>query len=201
MTENLGWCFNLREPLYRNYHDLEWGVPVHDDRRLFEFLALELMQCGLNWVTILKKRDIMRSCFEEFDFNRIAEYTEADVERIMAVPGMLRNRGKILAVINNARCFLDIRSEFGSFGDYLWQFTQDHTYVYSRHWQNGLPAQNELSRVVSQNLKRSGFKYTGPVVVYAYLQACGLVNDHMPSCPRYAFINGLARVQEIPGVD
>ena len=179
MTENLGWCFNLREPLYRNYHDLEWGVPVHDDRRLFEFLA----------------------CFEEFDFNRIAEYTEADVERIMAVPGMLRNRGKILAVINNARCFLDIRSEFGSFGDYLWQFTQDHTYVYSRHWQNGLPAQNELSRVVSQNLKRRGFKYTGPVVVYAYLQACGLVNDHMPSCPRYAFINGLARVQEIPGVD
>jgi DNA-3-methyladenine glycosylase I len=171
------------------YHDNEWGIPVHDDRKQFEYLMLEVMQCGLSWNLMIEKREIFRSCFDDFDYEKIAKYTEQDVERILAYPGMIRSIGKVKAVINNAKCFLSIREEFGSFDDYLWSYSSGKTILYMGHQRGNIPSQNGLSNRISKDLKKRGFKYTGPVVVYSHLQACGMINDHSESCFRYCFIN------------
>ena len=177
------WC--LINELETKYHDEEWGVPVHDDRKQFEFLMLEAMQCGLSWDTVLQKREIFRSCFDGFDFDRIAAYTEQDIDRIMNTPGVIRSKRKIEAVIHNARCVQKIRKEFGSFSAYLWGFTNCKTLLYQGHREGHIPASNSLSERISTDLKKRGMKFLGPVTVYAHLQAAGLINDHLKDCWRY----------------
>lgn len=167
------------------YHDEEWGVPVHDDRKQFEFLMMEVMQCGLNWNMMIQKREIFRNCFGNFDFDKVADYGEADIERVMDTNEMIRSRRKIEAVIHNARCFQKIRTEFGSFSEYIWGFTKGRTYLYMGHQKGNIPARNGLSDRISSDLKRWGLKYMGSVTVYSHLQACGIINDHWEGCFRY----------------
>ena len=167
----------------KNYHDNEWGVPVHDDRLQFEFLCLEVMQCGISWGIVLKKREIIRECLDGFDFERISRYTQSDIERVLSTDGMIKNRKKIEAQVTNAECFIKIRNEFGSFSEFLWSFTDNKTIIYDRHPQGVIPAQNGLSQRVSAELKSRGFKFVGPIVMYSHLQACGLINDHGEDCP------------------
>ena len=181
--ERCPWCLG-NEKMIR-YHDEEWGVSVHDDRKQFEFLMMEVMQCGLNWNMMIQKREIFRACFDNFDFDKVAVYGEADIDRIMNTEGMIRSRRKIEAVIHNARCFQKIRAEFGSFSDYIWSFTQGKTYLYMGHQKGSLPARNGLSDRISADLKKRGLKYMGSVTVYSHLQACGIINDHWEGCFRY----------------
>ena len=170
---------------YIRYHDEEWGVPVHDDQKQFEFLMMEVMQCGLNWNMMIQKRDIFKSCFDNFNFDKVAAYGEEEIQRILETEGMIRSRRKIEAVIHNARCFQEIRREFGSFSDYIWGFTKGKTYLYTGHQKGQIPARNGLSDRISKDLKKRGLKYMGSVTVYSHLQACGIINDHMESCFRY----------------
>lgn len=184
--ENITRCpWGASNDLLRRYHDEEWGVPLYDDNRQFEFLMMEVMQCGLNWNMMLKKRDVFRSCFDDFDFETVAQYGEKDIERIMNTPGMIHSPRKIAAVIHNAQCFLKIRDEFGSFSSYIWGFTKGKTYLYSGHQKGNLPAKNALSDTVSKDLKKRGLKYMGSVTVYSHLQACGIINDHCNTCYRF----------------
>lgn len=176
------WC---RSDIEQKYHDEEWGVPLQDDRGQFEFLMLEVMQCGLSWALMLKKREIFRSCFDNFEFDKIAEYGESDIERILAAEGMIRSRRKIEAVINNAKCFQKIREEYGSFCEYLWAYSEGKTILYSGHGDGKIPVSNGLSDEISRDLKKRGFKYLGSVTVYSHLQACGMINDHGNECPCY----------------
>lgn len=189
------WC--LINELEIQYHDQEWGVPVHDDQKQFEYLMLEVMQCGLSWDTVLKKREIFRACFHDFDFDKIASYTEDDVERILNTPGVIRARRKIEAVIHNARCVQRIRQEFGSFSAYLWDWTGGKTLVYPGHAQGDIPASNRLSERIARDLKSRGLKYLGPVTVYAHLQACGVINDHARSCHRYQALIDQGAIQYV----
>ena len=177
------WC-TCNEKMIR-YHDEEWGVPVHDDQKQFEFLMMEVMQCGLNWNMMIQKREIFRECFDRFDYNKVAEYQEAEIERILNTEGMIRSRRKIEAVIHNARCFQKIREEFGSFSDYIWGFTGGKTYLYTGHQKGEIPARNGLSDRISKDLKKRGLKYMGSITVYSHLQACGITNDHLETCGRY----------------
>lgn len=177
------WCLGTEKMI--RYHDEEWGAPVHDDRKQFEFLMLEAMQCGLSWNLMIEKREIFRACFSDFDYDDIAAFNEEDVQRILEYPGMIRSPRKIRAIINNARCFQQVRREFGSFDGWLWGFAQGKTILYDGHENGNLPAANGLSDKVARELKRRGFKYLGSVTVYAHLQACGIINDHLKSCFRY----------------
>ncbi len=177
------WCEG--SPAMIAYHDDEWGYPLHDDRLQFEFLMMEVMQCGLSWSLMIRKREIFRICFDGFDFDLVAAYSEADVVRILGTPGMIRSRRKIEAVIHNARLFQDVRRECGSFSSYLWAFTDGRTILYDGHDAGALPARNALSDRISADLKRRGFKYLGSVTVYSHLQACGIVNDHRKDCFRF----------------
>lgn len=185
---NCDWGFGFEA--MRVYHDTEWGVPVHDDRRMFEHLMMECMQCGLSWSLMIKKREIFRACFDGFDYEKIAAYTDADVDRIMNAEGMIRSRRKIEAVIHNARRFLDIRREHGSFCAWLWAHTDGRTVLYEGHEDGPIPVSNGLSDAIAKELKARGFKYLGTVTVYSHLQACGIVNDHAGDCPCYRRING-----------
>ena len=171
------------------YHDEEWGVPVHDDRRQFEHLMMEVMQCGLNWNMMINKREIFRSCFDGFDYDRVAEYGEKDIERILSTEGMIRSRRKIEAVINNARCFKKIREEFGSFEAYLWGYSGGKTILYDKHEEGYIPVSNGLSEKISRDLRKRGFKYVGPVTIYSHIQSSGVINDHDKDCPCYKKIN------------
>ena len=180
------WCQNT--VLTLKYHDNEWGIPVHDDKVHFEFLTLEVMQCGLNWTMILKKREILRQCFENFDFNKIALYDEKDIERIMKTEGMIKSERKIKAVINNAKLYIDIIKEHESFDKYLWNYSQFKTLIYINH-KSSITTQNYLSNIISKDLKKRGFKYLGSITIYAHLQACGIINDHEPDCFMYDYIN------------
>jgi DNA-3-methyladenine glycosylase I len=173
----------------RTYHDTEWGVPVHDDGLMFEHLMMEAMQCGLSWSLMLKKREIFRACFDEFNYDKIAAYTETDVERIMNTEGMIRSRRKIEAVINNAKCFQKIRQEHGSFCDWLWAHSGGKTILYMGHEKGRIPVSNGLSDEIARELRDCGFKYLGTVTVYSHLQACGIINDHGKDCPCYHAIN------------
>lgn len=179
--------------LCRKYHDEEWGVPVHDDLKQFEFLMLEAMQCGLSWNLMIQKRGIFRKCFDNFDYDKIALYTEKDVDRILNTEGMIRSPRKVEAVINNAKCFREIRKEYGSFSDYLWGYSGGRTILYDGHADGFIPVSNGLSDRISKDLKKRGFKYLGPVTVYSHLQACGIINDHDGNCPRYDLINASCR--------
>ena len=171
------------------YHDEEWGVPVHDDRKQFEYLMLEVMQCGLNWELMIRKREIFRECFRNFEYDLIAGFGETDIERIMNTPGMIRSVRKIKAVINNAKCVRNIRREAGSFSEFLWKFSGGKTILYDKHADGFIPASNQLSETISRELKKRGFQFLGPVTVYSHLQACGIINDHGSDCECYRKIN------------
>ena len=183
MKKRCEWCGN--DPLYVAYHDDEWGVPVHDDRRLFEMLTLEGAQAGLNWLTILKKREGYRKAFHGFDYHKIADYSQPDINRLLADSGIVRNRLKIESVIRNARGVLAIKKEFETLDSFLWR------YVNGTPRQNGwkfmaeLPARTEQSELMSNDLKRHGFSFVGPTICYAFMQAVGMVNDHTTDCFRY----------------
>ena len=173
----------------RVYHDTEWGVPVHDERQMFEHLTLECLQCGLSWSLMLRKREIFRQCFANFDYDRIAAFTEDDVERILNTEGMLKAERKVRAVINNARCCQKLREDFGGFCAYLWAYTDGRTVLYKGHAQGKVPVSNGLSDRISRDLKKRGFQYIGAVTIYSHLQACGLINDHADDCPCFRRIN------------
>ncbi len=178
------------DPLYVAYHDYDWGVPVHDDTLLFEMLILEGAQAGLSWSTILKKRASYRLAFAGFDPARVAAFGDAEVADLLANPGIVRNRAKIAAAIGNARAFLSVQSEFGSFDAYVWRFVDGS--VRQNAWRAlaELPAETEQSRAMSKDLIKRGFRFTGPTICYAFMQAVGMVNDHVVSCFRYAELGG-----------
>lgn len=177
------------DALMEEYHDKEWGVPLWEDGKQFEFLMLEALQCGLSWMLMLKKREIFRECFDGFDYRMVARYTEEDVERILNTPGMLRSVPKIKAVIGNAGCFEQIVEEYGSFCKYLWRYTDGKTVLYQGHEDGYIPVSNRLSDEIAKDLKKRGFKYLGSITVYSHLQACGMINDHGKNCPCYGRIN------------
>jgi len=184
-TEALRRCAWATSPLNIRYHDEEWGVPQHDDRTLFEFLVLEGAQAGLSWETILKKRAAYRTAFEGFDPARIARYGADDVARLLADPGIVRNRAKIAAAVQNARAVLPLQAEFGSFDAYIWRFVGGQPKVNAWRSLAELPAQTAESEAMSKDLKRRGFYFVGPTICYAFMQAVGMVNDHTIVCFRY----------------
>ena len=176
-----------KEPMIR-YHDEEWGVPLHDDRRLFEMLILEGAQAGLSWDTILNKRESYRRAFDEFDPPAIAKYDEQDVTRLLSDPGIVRNRLKVRSAIQNARAFLAVQEEYGSFDAYIWQFVRGRPRRNDRRSLEELPARTAESDAMSKDLKKRGFNFVGSTICYAFMQAVGMVNDHMMDCFRYAEI-------------
>jgi DNA-3-methyladenine glycosylase I len=177
------WC--LSDPVYTDYHDLEWGVPVHDDRKWFEFLVLEGAQAGLNWLLVLKKRENYRRAYDGFDFERVARYDQRKIARLLANPGLIRNRAKIAASVNNASAFIRIRDEFASFDSYIWRFVGGKPICNSWRSDSQLPASTALSDAISRDLRARGFKFVGSTIVYAHMQATGMVNDHLVDCFRY----------------
>jgi DNA-3-methyladenine glycosylase I len=183
MKERCPWA-GSSEP-YVSYHDKEWGVPVHDEVRHFEFLVLEAAQAGLSWLTILKRRDGYRAAYRGFDPARVARFAARDVERLLGDAGIIRNRAKIASSINNARRFLEVQKEFGSFDSYLWAWTGGKPLVNRWAVQSEIPARTELSDAVSKDLKKRGFSFVGSTIVYSHLQAVGVVNDHLLSCFRW----------------
>ncbi len=178
------------DPLYQDYHDHEWGVPVHDDRELFEFLILEGAQAGLSWITILKKRARYQTVFDDFDPVKVALFDETKLAGLLTDPGIVRNRLKVHGAVKNAKAFLAVQEEFGSFDAYLWAFV-DGAPLQNR-WRSlkDVPAETELSHILSKDLKRRGFTFVGPTICYAYMQSVGMVNDHVTSCPRHAELGG-----------
>jgi DNA-3-methyladenine glycosylase I len=174
------------------YHDTEWGVPLHDDRLLFELLILEGAQAGLNWLTILRRREHYRKAFEGFDCQRMARYTHADVERLLADPGIIRNRLKITSAIKNARAVLGIRERYGSLDAYLWQFVDGKPIQNQWTSVHDVPAQTPLSRMISKEMQQQGIGFFGPVICYAFMQAVGMVNDHVVDCFRHREVMALA---------
>ena len=173
------------DPLMRAYHDREWGVPLHDDRALFELLTLEGAQAGLSWRTVLHRRQGYREVFDNFDLKRIAAYTSADIEARRADPRIIRNRAKIQATVGNARATLRVIDELGSLDALVWSFVDGHPLRNAFQSMDDLPAETEVSRAMSRDLKRRGFKFVGPTICYAFMQAAGLVNDHLVTCFRY----------------
>jgi DNA-3-methyladenine glycosylase I len=171
--------------LLRRYHDREWGVPVHRDRKHFEFLILDAFQAGLNWELMLRKRTTMRQAFAGFDPRKVAQFSRRDVRRLLGDPGIIRNRGKIEAAIANARGFLDVQKEFGSFDRYIWSFVNGQPIVSQHRRMADIPAKTSVAETMSRELIRRGFKFVGPTICYAYMQAAGLVNDHTVRCFRY----------------
>ena len=180
-----------------SYHDKEWGVPTHDDQKLFEYLLLESMQAGLSWALILRKRETLRSCFSDFFPEKVAAFTEEDMERIMHTENMIRSERKIRAMVQNAKAFLALQKEEGSFDRYLWKFSGGKSLCYQGHEKGAMPAKNALSEIISKDLKKRGFQYTGPVIVYSFLQACGVINDHEEDCPCYQALRKAYLYQEV----
>jgi len=178
------------EPVYVAYHDQEWGVPVHDDRLLFEFLVLEGAQAGLSWLTILKKREGYRRAFADFDPEKVARFDQADIDRLLGDPGIVRNRLKVESAVTSAQAFLRVQEEFGSFDTYVWRFVDGETI--QNRWGSvaELPAKTVESERLSADLKRRGFRFVGPTIVYAHMQATGMVNDHVAGCFRWAELSG-----------
>ena len=177
---------------YRSYHDEEWGAPLHDDRKLFEFLVLEGAQAGLSWITVLKKRPAYRQASDNFDFARVAQHDERKISQLLENPAIIRNKLKIRSAIRNARAFIKVREEFGTFNDYIWDFVDGKPI--QNTWQQGseIPAETPLSNKISRDLKRRGFNFVGPTIVYAHMQATGMVNDHTTDCFRYEEVKTLA---------
>jgi len=177
------WAGN--DALYQSYHDTEWGVPLHDDQRLFEFLVLEGAQAGLSWITILRKRDNYRAAFDDFDAARIASYDANKIESLLQNAGIVRNRLKIQSAITNAQKFLEVQDEFGSFDRFIWQFVDGKTRQNNRHSMADIPSSTPESDAMSKELKRRGFKFVGTTICYAHMQATGMVNDHTTNCFRH----------------
>ncbi|MGB9779654.1 MAG: DNA-3-methyladenine glycosylase I [Caldanaerobacter sp.] len=181
--ERCPWC--LLDPIYIKYHDEEWGVPIHDDRKHFELLILESFQAGLSWLTILKKRENFRRAYSDFDPEKVSKYDDKDVQRLLKNDGIIRNKRKIEASIHNARKFIEIQREFGSFDEYIWRFVNYKPIINSWEKVEDLPSRTDLSDVISEDLRKRGFVFMGSIIVYSYMQAAGLVNDHLVSCFRY----------------
>lgn len=177
------WAYRSEEE--RLYHDTEWGRPVHDDAILFEFLILETMQAGLTWTMVLKRRESMRAAFDQFDINKIALYDEAKEAELLKNPGIIRHRLKIASLRKNAQAFRKVQSEFGSFDAYIWHFTNGNVIQGSWSTQAEVPGVTPLAERISKDLKKRGFTFVGPTIVYAFLQAIGVVNDHIMTCPQY----------------
>ena len=177
--------WSVSDPLYIQYHDEEWGAPLHDEQKLFEFLILEGMQAGLSWLTILKKRENFRKAFDNFNVNHVARYDERKIETLMQDAGIIRNRQKILATIDNARAFLKVQDEFGSFDKYIWGFVNGKPIRNEWTTLQEIPAKTPLSETLSKDLIKRGFRFVGPTIVYAYMQATGMVNDHLVACFRH----------------
>jgi DNA-3-methyladenine glycosylase I len=177
-----GWC--LSSDLYKEYHDEEWGVPVYDDQKLFEFLILETFQAGLSWITILNKRENFRTAFDDFDYKKVANYPEEKIQELMLDAGIIRNQLKIRAAVSNAVAFMKVQEEFGSFSKYIWNFTDGKPIDNKRQSLKEVPATSPLSEAISKDLKKRGFKFVGSTVVYAHMQATGMVNDHVEDCWR-----------------
>ena len=183
---NLNRCaWGNSHPLYVTYHDEEWGAPEHDDRKLFELLLLEGAQAGLSWLTILKRRESYRAAFDDFDPVKIAAYDEARIAALLANPGIIRNRRKVEAFVANARAFLAVQEAFGSFDAYIWRFVGGSPIVNAWRSLSEIPAETDESRAMSKDLKKRGFTFVGPTICYAFMQACGMVNDHTTDCFRY----------------
>jgi DNA-3-methyladenine glycosylase I len=181
--QRCGWC--IGDPLYEAYHDQEWGVPVYDDDTLFEFLILETFQAGLSWITILRKRENFRKAFDNFDYQTIANYNEAKVDELLQNAGIIRNTLKIKATITNAQAFMKLQEEFGSFSKYIWKFVDGKSLKNKFKTYKEAPANTPLSDSISKDLKKRGFKFVGSTVIYAHMQATGMVNDHQTDCFRY----------------
>ncbi|MDH3627727.1 MAG: DNA-3-methyladenine glycosylase I [Acidobacteriota bacterium] len=182
------WCGD--DPLYVSYHDKEWGKPIRRDRKLFEMLILEGAQAGLSWITVLRKRDRYREQFRQFDPAVVAAFGKADVQRMMADPGVIRNRAKLESAIDNARVFLKIRDEFGTFSKYLWGFVDGQPIIHRRRRPKDVPAKTPLAESLSKDLKTRGMRFVGPTILYAYMQSVGMVNDHLVDCFRYPELGG-----------
>ncbi|RZJ35756.1 MAG: DNA-3-methyladenine glycosylase I [Flavobacterium sp.] len=177
-----GWCGN--DALYMQYHDFEWGTPVYDDQSIFEFLVLETFQAGLSWITILRKRENFRDAFDDFDFQKVAAYDEDRIGELMQNSGIVRNGAKIRAAVSNAQAFIKVQEEFGTFSKYIWNFTGGKPIVNSPQTLKDIPATTPLSDAISKDLKLRGFKFVGSTVVYAHMQATGMVDDHIADCWR-----------------
>ena len=183
------WC--VGDPLYEAYHDHEWGVPIHEDQLLFEFLTLETFQAGLSWITILKKRENFRSAFDSFDYQRIAHYNEDKIQDLLHDARIIRNQKKIRATVNNAQRFMEIQKSHGSFSSYIWDFVGNTPIQNSYTKESELPVTTDIATNLSRDLKKRGFRFIGPTVVYAHMQATGMVNDHTTACFRYEEIKAI----------
>lgn len=189
------WCCD--HGIVQKYHDEEWGIPLHDDRKHFEFLAMEVMQCGLNWTMMLKKRELFRTCFDDFDYRKIAQYGEEKVDEILQTEGMIKSKTKVNAIVHNAGRFLEIIEECGSFDKYIWAFSDYRTFIYRKHHRGFGEVKNSLSDKVSKDLKKRGFKYLGSITVYSHLQACGIINDHAADCWMYEILLDVGNIRFI----
>lgn len=181
------------DPLYQKYHDKEWGVPLHSDKKLFEFLILEGMQAGLSWITILKKRQAFREAFDGFDFNKVAKYRQKKIDQLLENPGIIRNKLKVNAAVTNAQAFIRIREEFGTFNKYIWQFVDHQPLQNSWKSLQEMPAKTSLAETITRDLKKRGFSFVGPTIVYSHMQATGMVNDHTTDCFRHREIRDLSK--------
>ena len=189
MKKRCEWCGV--DELYVKYHDEEWGVPVHDDKVHFEFLILEGAQAGLSWITILRKREGYRKLFSDFDVTKVARYTEKRIEKLLLNPAIIRNKLKVRSAVSNANAFIEVQKEFGSFDKYIWQFVNNKPIVNKRKKMSDLPATSPESDTLSKDLKKRGFKFVGSTIMYAHMQAIGMINDHATDCFRYNEINEL----------
>jgi len=181
--KSCAWCEG--NPLYQSYHDEEWGIPLYDEQKLFEFLILETFQSGLSWITILKKRENFRQAFDHFDYNKISAYDQTKVDQLLSDEGIVRNRLKILATIINAKCFIELRKTEKSFSNFIWNYVNHKPIQNNFEHPNDIPSKTNLAEQISKDLKKKGFKFIGPTVIYAYMQATGMVNDHLVTCFRH----------------
>lgn len=177
--------WSTKDSLYIAYHDNEWGVPLHDEQQLFEFLILETFQAGLSWITVLRKRENFREAFDKFDYKKVALYDEAKIQELLQDKGIIRNKLKVRSAISNAQAFMEIQKEFGSFDKYIWGFVGGNSLQNNRKTMSELPATTEISDQLSKDLKKRGFKFVGSTVIYAHMQATGMVNDHVVDCFRH----------------
>ena len=182
------WCKG--DTMVEKYHNEEWGIACHNDQQLYEYLMLEAMSCGLSWKLMLMKREIFRTCFANFDYMKVAQFTNIDVERIMQYPGIIKSKRKIEAMISNAQAFIKIRNEFETFDNYIWSFTKGKTIIYNNRPNGMMQTQSELSDIIAKDLKKRSFKYLGSVLVYSFIQAIGMVNDHDTTCYMFKEIGG-----------
>jgi len=190
MKQRCSWCGD--DPLYVKYHDKEWGVPVHNDRKLFEFIVLEGAQAGLSWITVLRKREAYRQAFDSFDFNKIAGYKSAKLRALLQNSRIIRNRLKIESAVRNANAFIEIRSEFGTFNNYIWAFVDGKPVQNARKSLKDIPPTSKVSDAISTDLKKRGFNFVGSTIIYSHMQATGMVNDHVLGCFRYQQVRKLS---------